>query len=142
MQKKPRVLKSDEKVFIEEYLKTGSQYLAYLVARPHSKLWKKESAVRVAAWKLFNRPNIKFYIEAARKACEKKHMLTLESHLEELRLLREMAKEKSDLSSAIKAEVSRGKAKGLYVTRVELDDAPAPAPVAIHINVVDGRKEE
>ena len=80
------------------------------------------------------------YIDAARKACEKKHMLTLDSHLEELKTLREMAKEKSDLGSAIKAEVSRGKAKGFYVTRVELDDAPAP--VAININVVDGRKPE
>ena len=136
--KPTKMLKPDEQVFVDQYLKTGNLRQSFMEARPYSRLWKRESAVDVAAWKMMQKPHIKEQIEAARKAYEKKHMLTLEAHMEELELLREMAKEKSDLGSAIKAEVHRGKVKGFYVTRVELDDAPAP--VAININVVDGRK--
>ena len=45
--------------------------------------------------------------------------LTLEEHMNELKLLREMAKGKDDIKAAIAAEVKRGELRQFYVKRVE-----------------------
>jgi hypothetical protein len=46
-------------------------------------------------------------------------MLTLDAHMRELKLLREMAKGKDDIKAAIAAEVKRGELRQFYVKRVE-----------------------
>jgi hypothetical protein len=45
--------------------------------------------------------------------------LTLEEHMRELKLLREMAKSEGDVKAAIAAEVKRGELRQFYVKRVE-----------------------
>jgi hypothetical protein len=45
--------------------------------------------------------------------------LTLEEHMRELKLLREMAKNEGDVKAAITAEVKRGELRQFYVKRVE-----------------------
>ena len=47
----------------------------------------------------------------------KKHEVTYEGHVAELARLREAALKKGSFSSAVNAEVSRGKAAGLYIDR-------------------------
>jgi hypothetical protein len=48
-----------------------------------------------------------------------KSLLTMERHMEELRVLREIAKANGQLSAAIRAEELRGKLRGFYVEKVE-----------------------
>jgi hypothetical protein len=45
-------------------------------------------------------------------------LLTMQQHLEELRVLREMAKANGQLSAAIRAEELRGRLRGFYVETV------------------------
>lgn len=53
--------------------------------------------------------------EAARSA-----VVTLEGHLNDLKRLRDKAEEAAEYAAAISAEVSRGKAAGLYKNKVEV----------------------
>lgn len=137
-------LKPDELAFVEAYFKYGNATEAYRVARPYSRNWKGTAAVQIAAYKMMSKEHIKAKIREVQEELERKSMekavLTLESHLDELETLREMAKEAKNIGAAINAEVARGKVKGYYVNRIEVDDAPAP--VAVHIQVVDGRKAD
>ena len=48
-----------------------------------------------------------------------KALLSLEEHMEELRVLREMAKTNNQWSVAISAEVKRGELRRFYVKQVE-----------------------
>jgi len=87
----------------------------------------KDSSIHVSASKLMDDPKVWQRVEEIRKPIVQKAQITLESHLEELRVLRELAKDASQLSAAIAAEVSRGKASGHYSDKVELtgkDGAP------------------
>ncbi len=59
-------------------------------------------------------------IEELRVPVIRKIKLTLESHLATLAELRDAAREKEQYSAAISAEVSRGRAAGFYVERVEM----------------------
>jgi hypothetical protein len=54
-----------------------------------------------------------------RKPIAEKAQMTLESHLEDLQSLRDMAVKGKQYSAAISAEVSRGRAAGLYVERIQ-----------------------
>ena len=46
-------------------------------------------------------------------------MLTLEEHMQELKSLRDMAKNAGQLSAAISAEVKRGELRRFYVKQIE-----------------------
>ena len=63
--------------------------------------------------------------------------LTLEQHLRDLEALRNDAKDAGKYSAAISAEVSRGKASGLYVEKAEITGKDGkPLVEAITINLV------
>lgn len=63
--------------------------------------------------------------------------LTLADHLADLKALRDAAKAAEQFSAAISAEVSRGKASGLYVDRSEITGKDGkPLVEAITINLV------
>jgi hypothetical protein len=125
--------------FARLYVELGNAAEAYRQAYPKSQKWQDQS-VWAKASALANSDKVSIRVSKLRQSAESKTLITLESHLNELESLREMAKEQGDISSAIKAEVSRGKAKGLYVTKIEVDDVP-PATV-VNVNVVDARKQD
>ncbi len=77
--------------------------------------------VNEAASRLKKNSKITARIEALRKPIAKHAQITLESHLEELKRIRDKAVELSQFSVAISAEVARGKASGLYVTKTEIN---------------------
>jgi phage terminase small subunit len=79
----------------------------------------KDTTIHVSACEIAADPKVALRIEQIRKPIVQKAQITLESHLEELRVLRELAKDSSQLSAAITAEVSRGKASGHYTEKVE-----------------------
>ena len=62
-------------------------------------------------------PLVVKYIGQLKEERLKKHEVTYEGHVAELARLREAALKKGSFSSAVNAEVSRGKAAGLYIDR-------------------------
>ena len=65
-------------------------------------------------------PLVVKYIGEIREEYQKKYEVTYERHISELGKIREAALKKGAFSAANNAEVARGKAAGLYVTRSEL----------------------
>lgn len=72
------------------------------------------------AYKLMSNPDIYARVNEIREPIVKKAQISLESHLEALKELRDMARDGSQYSAAITAEVARGKASGLYVEKNEI----------------------
>ena len=62
-------------------------------------------------------PLVVKYIGELKEERLRKHEVTYEGHVAELARLREAALKKGSFSSAVNAEVSRGKAAGLYIDR-------------------------
>lgn len=63
--------------------------------------------------------NVSARVAELRSKAQVKTVITLESHLAELERLRDLALENGKFEAAINAEVHRGKAKGLYVSKTE-----------------------
>lgn len=124
--------------FARLYVELGNAAEAYRQAYPKSQKWQDQSVWAKASAAL-KADKVSIRVSKLRQEAQAKTIITLESHLNELELLREMAKEQGNINAAIQAEVSRGKAKGLYVTKVEMDDTPLPTTVVV--NVVDARKQ-
>ena len=77
-----------------------------------------EDSARVRASELRNPrryPLVVQYIGELREEIQQKYEVTFEKHIKELARLREEALKKGSFSSAVNAEVSRGKAAGLYI---------------------------
>ena len=77
-----------------------------------------EDSARVRASELRNPqryPLVVQYIGELREEIQKKYEVTFEKHIKELARLREEALKKGSFSSAVNAEVARGKAGGLYI---------------------------
>lgn len=90
-------------------------YRAAFTVKPGT---KPESA-QVNASKLMADAKVAQRVEEIRRPAVKRAQITLESHLADLRMLRDRALEAEQYSAAISAEVSRGKASGLYTDKVE-----------------------
>ena len=77
-----------------------------------------EDSARVRASELRNPkryPLVVKYISELREEIQQKYEVTFEKHIKELARIREDALKKGSFSSAVNAEVSRGKAAGLYI---------------------------
>jgi hypothetical protein len=64
--------------------------------------------------------NISARVEELRKPIADKAMITLESHIERLKELAELAIEQGQIAAAIKAEELCGKASGVYVEKRQI----------------------
>jgi len=93
---------------------TDAYRSAYKV-RPNT----KPESVNVAASKLMADANVTQRVEELREPVAKKAQITLESHLEDLQRLRNMAVKANQMSAAISAEVARGKAAGVHIEKSE-----------------------
>jgi phage terminase small subunit len=81
----------------------------------------KPLSVNQAASKLMADPNIASRVGVLRETVAKKTMITLESHLEDLQKLRNMAVKAEQFGAAITAEVARGKAAGIVVEKGQIN---------------------
>ena len=88
---------------------TDAYRSAYKV-RPNT----KPESVNVAASKLMADANVTQRVEELREPVVKKAQITLESHLDDLMRLRNMAAKEKQYSAAISAEIARGKASGVH----------------------------
>ena len=77
----------------------------------------KAESVNVAASKLMSDAKVTQMVAELRLPVAKKAQITLESHLDDLMRLRNMAAKEKQYSAAITAEVARGKASGVHVEK-------------------------
>lgn len=108
-------LTTAQNIFLREWLSNGRQVVPAHRAAYDNKL--NDCARRVAGYRLLSTPTIRAALAEIQKRATAALSITLKSHLEELALLRDMAKSAGQFSAAIAAEVARGKAGGLYVDR-------------------------
>lgn len=94
-----------------------SQADAYRSAFDASRM--KPETVQSAASRLMADSKVSARVEEIRAPVVKKAQITLESHLERLKQLSEKAEQDGQFSAAISAEVSRGKASGLYTEKID-----------------------
>lgn len=73
----------------------------------------KPETVNQAASRLMSDSNITARVAELRKPVAERAQMTLESHLDDLMRLRNMAAKEKQYSAAISAEIARGKASGI-----------------------------
>ena len=111
----PKRLTDMQKRFAELYVYNEGRMTPYECAKESG--YAEESA-RVRASELRNPkryPLVVKFIGELREEVQNKYEVTFEKHIKELARLREEALKKGSFSSAVNAEVSRGKAAGLYI---------------------------
>lgn len=128
-----------QEAFCLAYLETGNASEAY--RRSYSAENMKPETVNNKAYALLKKGEIGARLDELRKPAVKRAQITLESHLADLRMLRDRALEAEQYSAAISAEVSRGKASGLYTDKVEHsgpDGGPLETVTRIELVALDG----
>ena len=111
----PKRLTDMQKRFAELYVYNEGRSTLYECAKEAG--YAEESA-RVRASELRNPktyPLVVQYIGELREEIQNKYAIDFERHIKELARLREAALKKGSFSSAVNAEVARGKAAGLYI---------------------------
>lgn len=94
-----------------------SQADAYRSAFDTSRM--KPETVQQKASRLMADGKVRARVDEIRAPVVQKAQITLESHLERLKQLSEKAEQDGQFSAAISAEVSRGKASGLYTEKID-----------------------
>ena len=136
-------LTGPEEVFCSLVIKLGNAAEAYRLAFPVSPKWAAQS-VAVKASQLQAEDKVKIRMSVLRSDMREDARITLAEHLEELKTLRELAKDSLQVSAAITAETNRGKASGLYIDKVDAKlSNPDGSPLfsAIERVIIDSRKK-
>lgn len=103
--------------FCLEFIQCGNAAEAYRRAYSAEKM--KPETVWNSAYKLMENGEVKARVQELRETAAQKAIVTLESHLADLARLRDLAEGDGQFSAAITAEISRGKAVGLYTERLK-----------------------
>jgi phage terminase small subunit len=112
----PRLTPKQE-AFARVYIETGNASEAY--RRAYNAKNMNAASINVNACKLLKHAKIALRVAEFHEQAEVKTLLTFEQHLEELKILRDIAKSAGQLSAAINAEVKRGELMRFYVKQVE-----------------------
>lgn len=113
------MLTPKQEKFCQDYVLTGNATQAYKLSYSASNM--KPESINRAAKALIDNVNISARIKELREKIAEVAQITLESHLKELKILRNMAVRDKKWGAAIQAEIARGKAAGLYVEKVDVD---------------------
>lgn len=103
--------------FCLAYIEAGNASEAYRNSYNTSKM--NDATINRAAKELMDNPKITTRIAELRKPAVEAAQVTLEQHLNDLKRLRDDAWASEKYGPAIQAEISRGKASGHYIDRVE-----------------------
>lgn len=115
-------LTGKQEAFCLAYIETGNASEAY--RRAYSAESMKPATVNRKAKMLMDMGKIRARLTELQSEAAEKSKLTLESHLEKLRELRDAAADFGQFSAAIRAEIARGKAAGLYREQIDLNSGP------------------
>lgn len=105
--------------FCVRYLETGKAAEAYRLAFKPPKA--KAKTIHEVSSRLMKNPEIIKRIEELRAPVRAVAQLTLQTHLESLAGIRDLAISEKQLSAAVGAEVARGKVSGLYVDTIRAE---------------------
>ena len=94
--------------------------------------YKDGKGTKVTASRLFAKLEVQAYIAKLRAPAMEDAQLTLASHLRDLQDLRDAAKAAAQYGPAVTAEISRGKASGLYVEKVQ-HSGDVKSPLVINL---------
>lgn len=120
--------------FCLEFIQCGNAAEAYRRAYSAEKM--KPETVWNSAYKLMENGEVKARVQELRETAAQKAIVTLESHLADLARLRDLAEEDGQFSAAITAEISRGKAVGLYTERLKQEvSGPNGGPVQEELTI-------
>lgn len=114
-----RPLTQKQEMFCVAYIETGNASEAYRTA--YNARAMKAASVNRKAKELLDNGKITARLAELRKPVLDRAELTLETHLADLKHIRDMAIQDGKWSAAAQAEVARGKASGLYVDKIEVD---------------------
>lgn len=106
-----------QEAFVLAYLQTGNANEAY--RRAYDAGGMTPQSVEKEAKRLLKHPLVTPRLERISQRAEVKALLSLEDHMDELRGLRDLAKQNGQVSAAIAAEVKRGELRRFYVKQVE-----------------------
>lgn len=106
-----------QEAFCLAYIETGNASEAYRRAYDCEK--SSDATINRTAKELLDNPKITARLQEIRKPAVEKAQITLETHLADLKSLRDKADAAEKFGPAIAAEIARGKASGLYVDKVE-----------------------
>lgn len=110
-------LTSKQEAFAQAVASGKNQSDAYRLAYAAGKM--KASSINVNASKMMADAKVAQRVAELRKPVAEKAQMTLESHLRDLMMLRNMAVKEKQISAAISAEIARGKAAGVHVEKSE-----------------------
>ena len=106
-----------QKKFAELYVEESGRYSNYEIAIRAG--YSKDGA-RQRAYELLNpdiSPHVVRYINELKSEQDEKYKINFNSHIKEMWNLREMAKAKNNVQTAVRAEELRAKAAGLHVEK-------------------------
>ncbi len=106
--------------FVEEYVKDANGTQAAIRAGFSA------NGAHVQANRMLRNATVAAEIATLREPVAEAAQITLAAHLNELGKLRDLAKKLNQMGPAITAEVSRGKAAGLYVERSMVETRQLP----------------
>lgn len=113
-------LTAKQEAFCIEYVKGGSKSFSDAYRAAFSCAHMKPSTINTKASVLAQSGKIRARIHELRAEASREASVTLVDHLRTLETLRDNAAEAGQYSAAVKAEIARGKASGLYVERQEI----------------------
>lgn len=111
------MLTPKQEAFAVAYLETGNATEAY--RRAYKPTSTKDSTLNRAAKALVDNPKIAARVAELRAPAAEAAQITLESHLADLKKLRDAALSAEKYGPAVQAEIARGKAAGIVVDKVE-----------------------
>lgn len=99
------------------YLETGNASEAYRRAYSCSNM--NPATVNRSAKDVIDNPKIRARLESLRAPALESARMTIEGHLERLKVLSEKAEAEGKFAAAVTAEMARGKVSGFYVEKVD-----------------------
>lgn len=124
--------------FCKAYIETGNASESYRRAYDAENM--SNEAIRVEACRLLQKPNVALTVEKMQKQAMERHLITVDSLIEELEEARRLALETQNPNALQNATMSKAKLLGLD-KQAESDDE-APRPQKIEIFVKNARKQE
>lgn len=112
------ILTAKQEAFALCYVETGNATEAY--RRCYDVKTTNEATINRKAKEVLDNGKVAARIAELRKPAAEAAQITLIQHLEDLKRLRDRAEKEGKFGPAIHAEVSRGKASGLYTEHIEL----------------------
>lgn len=108
-----------QELFCQEMLKADQSCSDAYRKVYNVKTGTKDATIHRCAHELIGNPKVAARIKELRNLAASASVLSLDQHMAHLEALREEARQAGQFSAAINAEISRGKARGFYVAKVE-----------------------